>query len=309
MPRSKTSADIHRHVSTQPQSPSRKPQCPERQPDWLPIRLAVFRFDVSETSPDRTAEFSFELAPKLIPLALDQVAEMLIERSGAREVQIDPHKGTFSFSAQSFSGGASCIGGPPWAMLATLPDDADPQLDAEALFNKEGFVRISDEEAAFEAERCEAIRKATGLVWGQFMLRSFDRTVSSGLVKLFARVESPMAPFEQVPADAWPVLDISDWQNGIAIDPHETLYYSIHAKGSIVPAVRSAADESSAIKALASELTNNPELTRSQAMKFCETAGYKLSFRGFRDRVFPRARRQAGLEETVPPGRRKKSLR
>jgi hypothetical protein len=308
----------------------------------------VFRFDVSETSPGRGELPPFSLddispdparhlkllseaeskasseapkidvsetshTPKLIPLALDQLAEMLKEESGAREVQIDPHDGTFLFSAQSFSGGASCTGGPPWAMLATLPHDADPQLEtkAKALLNKKGFVltRVSDEQAAFVAERYEAIRTATGLVWRQFMLRSFDRAVSSTLVKLFARVERPMAPFEQVPADAWPVLDIIDWQNGIAIDPHETLYYSIHAKGSIVPAVRTAADESSAIKALASLLTNHPELTRSQAMSFCETRGYKLSRRGFQNRVWPRARRQAGLEEIAPPGKPKKSLR
>jgi hypothetical protein len=330
MPLSKGSAGIHRHVLTQPKSFSGKPQWPERQPDWVPIRLAVFRFDVSPDPARRLRPFTeAELkasseapktdfsetppSPKLIPLALDQLAEMLKARSGAREVQIDPHEGTFSFSAQSFSGGGSCTGGPPWAMLATLPDDADAQRETKPLPNKEGFVRISDEEAAREAERWEAIRKEIGFVWHQFMLRSFDRTVSSNLVKLFARVESPTAPFVQVPADAWPVLDIIDWQNGIAIDPQGTLYYSIHAKGfeakrAIQTARTSVADESRAIKALASELMSHPELTRSQAMSFCETAGYKLGYHGFQYRVWPKARRQAGLEEKAPRGR-KKSLR
>jgi hypothetical protein len=66
-------------------------------------------------------------------------------------------------------------------------------------------------------------------------------------------------------------------------------------------------DETAAIKALAPHLRNNPQLKRDKAAAWCRTAGFKVSDRGFQNRVWPRARELAGLEAKAPSGRSKKS--
>jgi len=67
--------------------------------------------------------------------------------------------------------------------------------------------------------------------------------------------------------------------------------------------------ESAAVKALASELMANPGLSRAMASDWCETQGYKLTGRGFQSRVWPEARKRAGLDPRASPGRKSKSSR
>jgi hypothetical protein len=64
--------------------------------------------------------------------------------------------------------------------------------------------------------------------------------------------------------------------------------------------------ETDATKALASYLRNN-SLTRAEAEAWCRANGHTVSKRGFKERVWPKARVQAGLPEKAPRGRRKTS--
>jgi hypothetical protein len=221
--------------------------------DWLPLSHAVFTFGVAKDglSNDLHDKRLHELTEaemaenRATRFSVRQLTKMLEEETGAQKAEINLNSFTFSFSFD-VGGGASSISGPPWALIEEPRETAasfDPRLDAEALFNSEGFVRIDDEEAVRHANQLDAVRKATGLVWRQFMVRGFDRAVSTGAVVLYARIQAVSAPFEQLPADVWLILSVVDWQNGVAVAPDLTAYWSIHVGPALAheaAAVRSA---------------------------------------------------------------------
>jgi hypothetical protein len=214
-----------------------KKQWAQPEVDWLPLSQAVFTFGVAEDgiSGDLHDKPFDELTEAEIaetyatPFSVRKLTRMLEEKTGARKAEINPTSSTFSFSFD-FDG---VISGPPWAIIEEPRETAassDPRVNAEALFNTKGFVRIGDAEAVRHAEQLDAVRKATGLVWRQFMLRAFDRAVSTGAVVLFARIQAVSAPFERLPADVWPLLNVVDWQHGLAVAPDRTAYWSIHVR-------------------------------------------------------------------------------
>ncbi len=154
-----------------------KRQWPEPQADWLPLSQAIFRIGIGDGPGSRARH-----EKPLQELTLNELATMLREKSHASEAEIDPVNATFLFSFHTPGRDVSRMGGAPWAILGNFADNAinsDPRLDAEALFNKEGFVRIGDDDAARYAKQLDAVRKATSLVWRQFMLRAFDRAISA----------------------------------------------------------------------------------------------------------------------------------
>jgi hypothetical protein len=67
-----------------------------------------------------------------------------------------------------------------------------------------------------------------------------------------------------------------------------------------------AADETKAIKLLAEHLKADAHVTREHALKLCRGHFPKISERGFRFRVWPEARRAAGLNPTASAGRKPK---
>jgi hypothetical protein len=338
MAKDKDSVNVPPIKSSSAKASSRKSKSewPEAQGGWIPIARAVFRFGIadidasttSETPPRAVGLFSpdaFEsregasginLAKyETKPPSLGDLAQLLQEKTHAREVEIDQEDGRFIFGFDLPGGGASVYGVTPWVLLAMpeAPLAIDPRVEAEALFNKEGLVRISDEDAEYAAQQNRAVRDATSLVWRQYMLRAFDRSVAEGRVKLYARVQSPLAPFLQLPKDLWARLDVVEWQHGVARDSEGTVYYSLHADDSSqkTSAAQSniVADESAATKALAAELKRNLGMSREQASSWCKANKYQISGRGFLNRVWPDARIKAGLPSRASAGRKRKSTR
>jgi hypothetical protein len=334
----KDSVNVRSTKSSAAKTSSSKSSSEWREPeaDWIPIGRAVFRFGIAKSDSSPTAEtpsngiafFSREAfeqsrkreggsSPNIAnydpePPSLVELTKLLQEKTHAREVEIGQEGGHFWFSFDLTRGGSSTMGGAPWAILAK-PVTIDPRIEAEALFNKEGLVRISDEKAAEGARQFDAVRKATGLVWRQYMLPAFGRAVSVGGVALYARMQSPSAPLKRLPADIWPILDVLDWQYGIARDLEGAIYYSVHAVSTFPatsPKQRSTiADEKAATNALAQQLKLNPDMTRAEALLRCKSSNHRVSNRGVLNRIWPRARELAGLSAQAPPGRKEKSKR
>jgi hypothetical protein len=225
----------------------------EPQDGWIPLGLAIFRFGIADAeAPIARADlFSVEAfeqskdrevskvryEPELP--TLEYLTELLQNHANAFKAEINREEGRFLFSFTLAGGGAGCHGGTPWAILWE-PDESlklNPRLetllknsgfisDIEGPY--EGFARVSDDEAAEGTRQSERVRFATGLVWRRFMLRAFYHAVKAGRVKLFARWPSTIDDFQELPFDIWPLLDVVDWEHGVARDIQGRLYSSIH---------------------------------------------------------------------------------
>ena len=68
------------------------------------------------------------------------------------------------------------------------------------------------------------------------------------------------------------------------------------------------AEETGAIKALAFQLSKNKNMKFGDAEAWCASQGYELTGKGFRYRVWPKAREAVDLKPRAPPGRKPKSL-
>ena len=62
-------------------------------------------------------------------------------------------------------------------------------------------------------------------------------------------------------------------------------------------------DEAGAIKAVADLLRETPKLRRADARLHLAAEGIQVSDRGFLNRIWPKARLEAGLEAVAPAGR------
>ncbi len=295
--------------------------------DWIPIVCAVLRFADKPTvygSPSeeenpfsREAFERFRRAdrPRLTRerkrTAPDELTRILLEKTQAQEVEIDFEAGAFKFVFAMPEGGASVHTVSPSAILDRVDaaPAVEPRVLAESLFNTEGLVRIPDESAKRHSQRHQRVLEAIGLVWRQYLLRDFDREVSEGRVRIYGRIGSPIAPFQQLPAELWARLVVLQWQHGIARDFEGTTYYALHAASDLRALSNGKnslqSDETAAKRELAEELKKSPEMSRAQARSWCETKGYRVSKRAFLDRIWPNARTTADLPARAPAGRKK----
>jgi hypothetical protein len=302
--------------------------------NWLPLRQAVFRFGMTEDDEaaaihdkpllcpsefKEIAESSALLHQTTIdieesanpPFSMHQLTKKLLEISGAHKVEIDPITSTFSFvfSHTPFV----AFGGTPWGILAEPQGtvaNSDPRLDADALFDKEGFVSISHEKSSILEKHDQSVRKATGLVFRQFLISAFDRAVSTEAVALYAQVETLSAPFVRVAAHVWPVLTIIDWQNGMAVDPDGTKYRSIYAaRQSLAAPGLTKRHTGLDIDAFVNKyITDEKAAERRPTLSGCEKAAKAAGIRGYRQRLrntFKATQNSAGVE--VKRGRHSKS--
>ena len=247
------------------------------------LARAAFAFGVSEQDADISRDRPLTAEPGRIierlkndlaePATLTSLERILREESGAKKAEIEVESCTFRFYFTPKEGVEEAYGGPPWAIVAPSQPQSEPNLreKAEGLFRREGFVRLSDEEAPEAEAQFKRVQHATGLVWNQYICRALDRAVSNNKVKLFARVQKPTADLQPVPKDLWPILTVIDWENGIGVDPEGICYYAIHFASS-APVNTTIRDERFAIKALAEQIHKAPHLTRKEALAFLTEA-------------------------------------
>jgi hypothetical protein len=303
----------------------------EPQDNWIPLGIATFRFGIADSNevPPRPNPFSVEAFKQSVngdgglrctyepdTPTVEDLTEILRKHAKAVKAEIDREEGRFLFLFTPPGGGAACHGGTPWAILREPSDSVNARVeellaiselakDCEAPY--EGFAKLSDDESV--GGETIGVRLATGLVWRQLMLSAFDRAVRAGQATLYARIPSLLHDFQRLPSSVWPLLEVVDWDAGVARDMDGTLYSDIHAVSRAAPSAQQKAvitNESAAAKALASRLSSNSEMTREAALSFLTSSGHSVSKRGFLSRIWPRARELAELPPQAPRGRKSK---
>jgi hypothetical protein len=252
-------------------------------------------------------ELSKEELGSTAPYSRRQLETKLKELSGAESAEIDPGKSTFSF--HYLGDGSGLWFGPPWSFLEHAPKAVtEPWADAEALFNKDGLVRMSDEEAAFHERQHQSVSKAGALVFRQIMLRSFAQAVAASSVKLHAQIGSVSGPFRQLPATVWPLLDVRDRENGVAIAPDGTRYWSIHVAGTAKAKVYGRPRSGSGvIKFVRNYFDSEKAAGRPPTSAGCEKAARDAGIEGHRKEIRKAFRDCQPSGILIRPGRPRKS--
>jgi hypothetical protein len=173
------------------------------EPHWVPLSRAVFHV---------WKDGKWALVGGVL---LREWTEILSTKSGAQETEIDPT--ALSFSFRYHHDGAEWFVVAPWQFLGengVSPTVSTLGLDIESSLRWAG--------------RRRAVSEATNWMWRRLMFPSFDGAVSIGAAVLYGRPTTLTADFEDLPADVWPLLKVVDWQNGVAVAPDGSTYWSIH---------------------------------------------------------------------------------
>jgi hypothetical protein len=120
----------------------------------------------------------------------------------------------------------------------------------------------------------------------------------------------PLAPWSIGPRPGEHYEWIGGWKNRsldlIELSTADVIEILCGGEDGRIPSA-TAGQETAAVKALASHLKGNQQLTRAEAMEWLRTADFTLTERGFQSRIWPQAREQAGLQAKAPSGRPKSS--
>jgi hypothetical protein len=185
--------------------------------DWVPLKQAVFRYAIadpadSDLSDEQVIDLTEAKIVTLNPmfLSLAQLTKMLKDKSGAIHAEIDRSTSTFSFlfpeDRRPLPKGRRPRIGTPWELL------------------KRNAITVAD------SEQQDMVHKALDFVWCKLMLPAFNSAISRGAVALYARPHITSEHFQRLPAHVWPLLNVVDWDNGIAMAVDHTVFWSICAQ-------------------------------------------------------------------------------
>jgi hypothetical protein len=146
------------------------------------------------------------------------------------------------------------------------------------------------------------------LLW-QRMVEEFREAVDSDVCRIYARWGSATAPsFMQIPRDIFHQCVIENWGGETSIGGRARTHSGTRLFSIFVVqtpgAVRATRAEADAIRTLQAHLQSDSEMKRDDAWAICKPLG--VSLRGFLQRVWPQARKAAGLTDRAPGGRKAK---
>jgi hypothetical protein len=100
-----------------------------------------------------------------------------------------------------------------------------PQRLMQMIFEPEFFESLPEEEKQSYAQSLEYRRNE----WHKHYLPAFNHAVATRKVALYAQ-SAVSAPFERLPAELWPLLNVVDWIHGVARAADGTEFLSIHVE-------------------------------------------------------------------------------
>ena len=243
----------------------------------LPLAQAVLRFQLPRASQDSS------LASASI---VQQLCEIAMGMESRFQVEFDPDDECFD--------------------VFELFDDWQDGERVRALI---GLFRVGDDRMAAYSEPDDGGPLAEPIA--ALIARLHHLLLASlknSQLRVWARRDDPFGARILVPADVFKLCEIEDWDRGVAalIDGTKLLDLRIESVSSSADADNkaTAADETAAVRVIARMLLSENGLTRPEAQRALVVAGIVVSGNGFQNRVWPKARKAAGLSEKAPAGRR-----
>jgi hypothetical protein len=194
---------------------------------WVPLKRAVFSFAICD---EQLSLMEAEIAASSpLSFSLNQLTRVLKDKSCAIHAEIDTLTSTFSFLVPVFPEGSTrSIKGTPWELLQNIQE---VDLIEKPGPPSHGSVTLYSPGFRENAKQLNMVRTAIDAVWSKLMLGAFNRAISGGTVALYARPHITSELFRRLPEHVWPLLNVVDWDNGVAKALDHTTFWSIYAEG------------------------------------------------------------------------------
>jgi hypothetical protein len=206
----------------------------EPEAEWVPLKQAIFRFGVADAENGTASDLSnaqlYELKEAEIGvsvialLSLAQLTEVLKDKSGASTAAIDVPTSTFSIHFAE--GRTRSFKGAPWELLNEIPH----RVIYPDTYTSHMHTFSLEQDFEEKAKRGNAVRAAINLVWLRLMIPAFNRAIETGKVALYARSRIDSVYFERLPDHIWPLINVVDWDHGVAMAVDRTTFWHIHAE-------------------------------------------------------------------------------